>query len=369
VLPDERPASEPELDRVRGMLLGGALGDALGNPVEFLDISSLRAEYGPDGITSPAVGSSGSAEITDDTQLTLFTLEGLIRGHHRLRLDNPPDPEAVVLNAVHAAYLRWLHTQHETVPAVRLTGSLITHSRLFVCRSPGNTCLTALRATSYAGAAPGSIHRRLNDSKGCGAVMRAAPAGLWPGSPEQVFQLGVGAAALTHSHPTGYLAAGTFAVLIRELLSGRSLTDALTAARAAVHGWPGHEDVLTSLDAAQRLADRGRLTPADLTGRLGGGWVAEEALGIAVCSALCARDFADGVRLAVNHSGDSDSTGAIAGNILGAQLGYVGLPPEWLETLELREVIDALARDAVAELGSAEPEPDPVTWRDRYPPD
>jgi ADP-ribosylglycohydrolase len=81
---------------------------------------------------------------------------------------------------------------------------------------------------------------------------------------------------------------------------------------------------------------------------LGGGWVGEQALAIAVCCALTAEDFAEGVLRAVNHSGDSDSTGAICGNLLGAQLGEEAIPAAWLAELELREAIARLADDLFA---------------------
>ena len=93
---------------------------------------------------------------------------------------------------------------------------------------------------------------------------------------------------------------------------------------------------------------------------LGAGWVAEEALAIAVCCALAAKDFRDGVLLAVNHSGDSDSTGSIAGNLLGVQFGVNTIPHTWLEKLELRDAIERLAVDLnVIASGT-------VTWRQAW---
>ena len=101
---------------------------------------------------------------------------------------------------------------------------------------------------------------------------------------------------------------------------------------------------LRAIDAALELAASGRPRPTDLE-RLGGGWVAEEALAISLCCALTAESFVDGVRLAVNHSGDSDSTGSVTGNLLGASFGRVALPPSWLKSLELLDVIDRIAHD------------------------
>jgi ADP-ribosylglycohydrolase len=83
--------------------------------------------------------------------------------------------------------------------------------------------------------------------------------------------------------------------------------------------------------------------------RLGEGWVAEEALAIALYCALTADgSFERGVLAAANHSGDSDSTAAIAGNLLGALLGRGAIPERWLEPLEVREVVERLAGELLA---------------------
>jgi ADP-ribosylglycohydrolase len=96
--------------------------------------------------------------------------------------------------------------------------------------------------------------------------------------------------------------------------------------------------------------------------RLGEGWVAEEALAIGVYCALAAgEDFAAGVRLAVNHGGDSDSTGAIAGNLLGTALGVSAIPQRWLDKLELRTEIETIADDMLIWIS------DDRDWWNKYP--
>ena len=95
--------------------------------------------------------------------------------------------------------------------------------------------------------------------------------------------------------------------------------------------------------------------------RLGGGWVGEEALAISLYCALAAgEDFARRV-LAVNHSGDSDSTGAITDNLLGLMLGVDAIPDRWLVELELREEIEALAGDLFKQFDDTD------AWSSRYP--
>jgi len=326
-------------DRIRGCLLAGAVGDALGAPIEFDSLSRIRERCGPDGVTGylPAYGLEGGA-ITDDTQMTLFTAEGLIRAYVRSSHRGIGHPPSVV----RYAYLRWLATQGETsrtrpVAPLDEDGWLVTVEGLHRRRAPGNTCLSAMRSAEV-----GTIEEPLNDSKGCGGVMRVAPVGLVTGV--DPFVLGVECAALTHGHPSGYLAAGFFAMVVASLFEGASLEESIDGATRRLRGEPNSTEVLDAIDAARRVASGGRPTPEQLE-TLGGGWVAEEALAIALCCALVAEDLRDGLLLAVNHSGDSDSTGSMVGNLLGVMHGESAIPPELLGGLELRDVITEVADD------------------------
>lgn len=336
-------------DRARATLLGGALGDALGGFIEFDSIERIRLQFGRDGITEPPAGQP--MLITDDTQMTLFTAEALIRS----RRAPGHDPVEIA----HRAYLRWLHTQGGQAPRDVLDGWLVAIPGLHSLRAPGNTCLSALESTSSAARQHGSRTHRLNNSKGCGAVMRAAPVGFMGDDPAGVFSLSADLGALTHSHPSGYLSAAALSAIIVEVRAGKALPAAIDTASLLLRKEPDHDETYRALRHAVELADT-RLTPEQLAARLGGGWVGEEALAIGVYAALAAHDFKDGIRLSVNHSGDSDSTGSITGNILGAMWGTSALPSDWLNELELREVITTIADDLVAQPGPARDE--------RYPP-
>lgn len=325
-------------ERFAGCLLGGAVGDALGAPIEFWSLADIRRQLGPAGATAylPAYGRLGA--ITDDTQMTLFTAEGLLRADNRGRERGLVDPVSVV----HRSYLRWLRTQNERPPA-RLDpddGWLFGQPELHSARAPGNTCLGALSSGRV-----GSIAAPLNDSKGCGGVMRAAPAGLARADPATAFALGRDLAAITHGHVDGALPAGFLAALVAVLCRGGSLSQAVGAARTRLLAEPRHAGTLAAVDAALALSGRAEAPSAELVETLGAGWTGEEALAIGLYCALSAHDFAHGVLLAVNHSGDSDSTGSIAGNILGAALGSAAIPPAWLAQLELRTVIEQVADD------------------------
>jgi ADP-ribosylglycohydrolase len=128
------------------------------------------------------------------------------------------------------------------------------------------------------------------------------------------------------------------------------------------------EETLAALRAARALAAGSSAPGPEAIATLGEGWVAEEALAIAIYCALVADDFEHGVRLAVNHSGDSDSTGAIAGNILGVLLGVDAIPRRWLDELELRDEIEQVASDWIACFGpDATADVDSEEWWTRYP--
>lgn len=332
----------------RGCLLGGAAGDALGAPVEFMSMGQITRTFGTDGIQEyvPAFGKLGA--ITDDTQMTLFTAEGVLRAWVAA-LEHQPK---TISGQISLSYQRWLHTQRlqHSLHDHYLNGWLITHSELFARRAPGNTCLSGLQSMR----SPDDVAN--NESKGCGGVMRVAPVGMYCATllnssgtdrdrlTNDAFELGCQSAAITHGHRTGQLASGAFAAIIMQLLTGADLESAIKTALRELAEKPGHEETTEAIKAACCLAAERPNDDAALE-QLGGGWIAEEALAIALYCALSAADFRSGVVLAVNHGGDSDSTGSMAGQLLGAMYGAKAIPQSWMLPLELRAVIETMADD------------------------
>ncbi|KQQ49858.1 crystallin J1 [Pseudomonas sp. Leaf127] len=321
------------LERIRGCLLGGAVGDALGAPVEFLGWTAIEKQFGAAGIADLQSAYGVMGAITDDTQMMLFTAEGLlrswVRGYSR-GLCNVP-------SVIHHALLRWLMTQdHEPLTAVTLNGWLVQERALWSRRAPGNTCVSALMASRHLGFAAE------NNSKGCGAVMRVAPCAFFA----EPFETASESGRLTHGHPAGYHAAGLFADILQRMSEQTvSLEHALSESLAAHGQKPGMDEVRTSLEKVLFYFYEGYQPTPDRIDEFGGGWIAEEALAIGVWCALSAPSFEQGVINAVNHSGDSDSTGLIAGHLLGIQYGPTAIPARWLERLELRNVIEKVAAD------------------------
>ncbi|WP_241844210.1 ADP-ribosylglycohydrolase family protein [Kitasatospora sp. CB01950] len=318
-------------ERVRGSLLGGALGDALGWSVEFLHLDNIRRQYGSSGLTELADGDR-DGHITDDTQMTLFTAEGLLRGGRRRDL--------------HAAYRRWLETQRQKRPILP-DGWLAAQPFLYASRAPGNACMSGV-VLDYREAAPFGQEGPVNpQSKGCGTVMRSAPFGLVGQGPDEAFGRAALAAQLTHGHPTGYLAAGAFAALIARVAAGMPLREAVSATLEQLAALPLHAETVQALRRAVRVADEGPGSPESVE-RVGLGWIAEECLAIAVYAALVTANPRDALVLSVNHSGDSDSTGAVCGNLVGAMYGVSALPADWCALVEGRDVLLQVADDLVA---------------------
>jgi len=366
-----RPAAPTPQSRIHGCLLGGALGDSLGYAVEFDDISAIRSRFGPAGLRDFSALDGGS-HFSDDTQMTLYTVDGLVEA-----LEWANEGTAADVNAcVWLAYLRWLATQGVPVPTSApapqprwIDSQAVMKHR----RAPGNACLSGLATGEM-----GTVYRPVNpDSKGCGTVMRSAPFGLIPHIPaEAVYKLSSDAASLTHGHRSARQSAGTFSLLVHALMGGQSLTEAARYALDHARGQADAEPALIErLERTLRLAAEAGadsaavLSPEDLVRELGEGWVAEEALAVALYAVLATapgpdsaagtatpgaavqlpeEHFRRAVALAVNHSGDSDSTGSIAGNILGAFYGEECLPAEWLDALEAPDVIREMAGQLVS---------------------
>lgn len=341
-------------DRVLGCLLGGAVGDALGYPVEFLSEPEILRQYGPAGIQTLAQAGS-PARVSDDTQMTLFAANAWIYGC---------SGEGWDISTAWLAYREWLGTQGDESrmgkPRMWIYGDRRLHAR----RAPGNTCLSAIRFSDRGG----TMENPVNNSKGCGTVMRAAPYGLMPGSREAAMERAAADAALTHGHPLAWGSSAWLAACVHALVEGAGpLADRVADIKLPQRLNPDGT-LLALVQKAIALANREDVTDLEAIHALGEGWVAEEALAIALFCALRHRDdFAAALRAAVNHKGDSDSTGAICGNILGAWLGAEAVAKAFdLEQLELKDIIQTLSLDLLrTHTATPIPGQDPA-WDQKY---
>lgn len=309
--------------RIHACLLGGAIGDALGADLEFCSLEMIRPRLYPGMDLPDHQGIRGA--ITDDTQMTLFIAEGLIRAAVRWHQRGVCDPASVV----HHALLRWLATQTERPKMAVDDAGLIGDQRLHARRAPGTTCLTSLLA------ATGFGEPARNNSKGCGTIMRVAPVAFV--APQSIRDLAISTSALTHGHRTGQEAAAAWALILRAIADGAGV-EAAARDQIGHHGGEVQAAILRALQAP-------RDGKAETVEILGGGWTAEEALSIALYACLCARNFEEGLRIAVTHGGDSDSTGAIAGNALGLLFPDQVLAHRWARQVECADLVERLSRD------------------------
>ena len=347
-------------DKIRGSLIGGACGDALGYAIEFSPEREIFARYRAEGIVSYELDPRrGEALISDDTQMTMFTANGLVAS---VRDQSPDEPRAYVAKA----YQDWLLTQRKSYRQVMwmepadLYGNvtwLLRNPKMYHLRAPGNTCLSALIGNEDT-VVPDYIASPRNGSKGCGGVMRVAPVALMPYNEpiEKIDMEAAQIAAITHGHSLGYMPAALLVHIIRRIvypeqtmtlkeivLEGCDTIYRLFRADANV------DRMVSIIQDAVRLSHSSVVTDLEAIHKLGEGWVGEEALAIAVfCALKYENDFGQALIAAVNHGGDSDSTGAICGNIIGAIVGLSGIGEEWKEHLELSDEIMELADEIIS---------------------
>ena len=359
-------------DCIRGCLMAGAAGDALGYPVEFMGRNAILAQYGNKGITQFELDRNGKALVSDDTQMTLFTANGMLMGLTRGYMRGiGGEPE----NYVDGAYIDWYYTQ--TGRKKPMFGDMDFHytwlrdmPELAHRRAPGTTCMSACEKLLQ-------HERPTNNSKGCGGIMRVAPMGLLDAAylvmndrglypTKRLAEAGAKIASTTHLHPLGYLPAALMTLLISRIVPltpeevkssiYQIVQDGLDVMmEMGEDGHNGDKEYLRELTCRAVDLSKSDVPDADAIRQLGEGWTAEEAWAVSLYCALHHIDSTkDAIIAAVNHDGDSDSTGSITGNIMGAIYGYDAITREHLfcpegkrfeNTIELHNIILALADD------------------------
>ncbi len=356
-----------ELKKFEGCLLGGAAGDALGYGVEFKSREEIKTKYGEGGITRYEL-KDGKALISDGTQMTMFTANGILFGATREQVNGVMAP---VCHYIHKAYKDWLRTQ---MPALFKDDDVVSWiyylKDLRAKRAPGSTCLYALSSGFM-----GTPEHPINMSKGCGGMIRVAPIGLYfdkdEYGTERIDLMAAKAAAITHGHPLGFLSAAAFVHIINNAAyTDENLYNIVYDCMDMLDGtestYPEAMSLKMLLEKAVRLAGR-ELDDAEAVRRLcpNGGLCGDEALAVGVYASLKYQNsFEKAIVAAVNHSGDSNSTGLVTGSIMGAYLGIDAVPDYYLENMELKNEIRTLAGDLF--LGCPENAEKDANWRKKY---
>lgn len=353
-------------DKFWGSLLGGALGDALGAPAEGLrTLAAVRSAFGSQGLTGlvayscpwQGVEQSGVGAITDDTTMAAVTLAAMVAAQAQP-------------NRLHhlswQGYLRWGTRQeggeqlsHHFDRSVSLPDEVKPF--WFGCGAGRGTiaALSAGRMGTMADPLDYDMEVRgkrvTGPNDGCGGMMRVAPLAFWPYAADK-FRLGAENGAITHGAPSAYLATGAVCYMVEQAALGHSLAEVFTRTASRLAQEPQGASLLSACQQAWQAAIRGysaegvdelptqyghtnlfRATPVMMQ--------TVYALSAAHHHTL---DLPQTLCLAVNHGGDSDSVGAIVGNILGASQGEAALPKTWTKQLQMRHELRQLGRLALA---------------------
>ena len=304
-------------DHFRGCLLGGATGDAKG--------------YG--------VHEGGKDLISDNTQMSIFTVDGMIWADSRAKRRG----NYAYIPCLFYSYQKWYYTQTSGLAdkdyEFILEGEVLRNDELFARRGEGVTSLNALGSSiknSY-----GTIENRINNQNRSGCVIRTAPIGLYfSNDPDMAFQLGCESAALTHGHTQAILSAGYMSALIAFLAQGRSLAEAAEGALGELERSELSDPLLGELiNKAIAMAETEK-RPRTAIEAIGEGWKAPETASIATYLAFrFENDFEAAIDAATDFNGNTDSVAPATGNIVGCIVGSLEIPSDWVLELELAGLV------------------------------
>jgi ADP-ribosylglycohydrolase len=263
--------------------------------------------YGEKGIQEPPT----PAAITDETQTSAAVAEALVEAGLE-DLDT-------IMDAISRNLIAWSNSSENT-------------------RAPGHTVTEAVR-TLEAGIS--WREAGVATAKGNGAAVRMAPIGfLYQHDPDRLREVAHACGIATHAHPSSDAAAIAAAYLVKLGLDGVPPYEYVTEVLRFTDGISDEFDtIMLRVGHVSEWTDEF----AAIT-HIGDGWVASEAVAMAVyCAMRYSDDFAGAVRRAVNIPGDSDSVGSITGGLVAARLGLTAIPPRWTLSLEGSDYLTQLA--------------------------
>lgn len=269
-----------QTDKRQGIIFGAAVGDALGVPYEF----KKRGTFECTGMSEGGIHGKPAGTFSDDTSLLLATCASL------------KERGEVDVDDMRQRFCDWLYKGAYTADGIAF--------------DVGNATATALDR-GY-----GCDEERSN---GNGSLMRIAPFVFVHASDDEVRAV----SAITHAHRISTEACVMFVGILRDVINGKDLEDAIA------RNMPSNERFAFLWDLADMPRDAVKSS----------GFVLDM-LGAALWCALRTSSFSDCVLTAVNLGDDSDTTGCVAGALAGAMYGYESIPVEWIDALCGKEVIE-----------------------------
>lgn len=291
---------------IKSCILGLAVADALGVPVEFRAREELDADP-VTGMRAYGTHHQPAGTWSDDTSMTLCALDALAQ------------PE-FSWDAVMENFVRWYRDAEFTATGVLFDIGISCRQAI------DNYSRRHLKASECGGTG--------ERGNGNGSLMRILPFILY--APEDLRFI-EDASDLTHAHRRSEMACGIYALLLREILEQGK--DGIPAALKKAETIYGNEDEWTCYAPLLTVGNRSRDSIRS------SGYVVDT-LEAALWCLLTTENYRDCVLKAVNLGRDTDTVAAVAGGLAGALYGMEGIPQEWLDALLRREDIEELCEKA-----------------------
>lgn len=293
-------------DRMRGLLLGLAVGDALGVPVEF----KRRGTFYVTAMEGYGTHNQPPGTWSDDTSMTLAMLAALESG----KLDIP---------GIARNFIAW-----------RDKAAFTPHGKVFDIGNATNRAIERLKKGVEPTKAGGTGDR----DNGNGSLMRIAPLVFYirDKSPEERYKITREVSSITHAHPIAVTACFIYLEFLDLLIEADSKRKAYAGLKERFR----HFEFLDkkALQKFNRIleSDIAALPESEIRSS---GFVADT-LEASFWSFLNSENYKDAVLAAVNLGDDTDTTGAVTGAMAGLYYGVGDIPEKWLETLVKREDVE-----------------------------
>lgn len=334
-------------DRYIGCILGGAVGDSMGYIRESVTEDDIWELFEDGKVNNPLISNeTGKSIVSDDTQLALFTMDGLLWSYIRFTARKTGE---FVENGIWQSYARWYYTQtgivldesllhkHEHEPvALSSIGikTILEYDEFYYNRNPSNETIVAIESGQL-----GTLENPISDFRDPGCVARVAPVGLLlHDDVAKAFYQAAQFAVITHGHAAGYLSAGVYAAIIAGVLNGEDLNAAVRGALLELKKYSYIDEVNDTVEYALHLSECNE-KPETALELIGEGVSAEEVLAMGLYCALKADTFEEALIWASNCNGYTSSIGFIAGSLFGLLCGETMLPEEWTKDIELKFMI------------------------------
>ena len=313
---------------VKALIIGHAIGDALGVPVEFASRESLEA--------NPVIGMRGygthkvpAGTWSDDTSMTLCLLESLTR----LRTVDYQD----IMNN----FLRWMENGEFTATWIAFDVGITTRHALLRSKPDPISAQMGAKGTD-----PLLCGENSEYSNGNGSLMRIAPMALYLNGnlTKDTLQLVHNVSKLTHAHVRSQMACGIYVFIATELLTDKSLHAIKEGIKKAYRFYQEQDDFRVELNTFSRLWNVEQFANLSEYDIKSSGYVVDT-LEAAIWCLLNTDNYCECVLKAVNLGDDTDTVGAVTGGLAGLLYGLNNIPPLWIEKLQRIDYIEKLCDD------------------------